>query len=52
MLFAGVSCTDATDCTAVGYDDHDEPFYAVETEGVWGPATEVTAPGGGGYFQA
>ena len=43
--FNGVSCTDATDCTAVGVDGNGEPIYATETGGVWGPATEVTARG-------
>ena len=49
-LLSGVSCTDATDCTAVGTYDNSEPFYATETGGVWGPGTPITAPGGGGYF--
>ncbi len=28
-----MSCTDATDCTAVGYDYNGQPFYATETGG-------------------
>src|SRR5271170_7745828 len=41
----GVSCTDATDCTAVGYDYSGQPIYAIETGGVWGPGTQFTVPG-------
>jgi hypothetical protein len=49
--FLGVSCTDATDCTAVGYDNNSQPIYATETDGTWGTATVVTGSGGGaGYF--
>jgi hypothetical protein len=51
--FNGVSCTSATDCTAVGQDLNQEPFYATETGGTWGRATEVPIPsslGGGGDF--
>ena len=50
-LFQGVSCTDASDCTAVGYDNNRQPIYATETGGTWGTPTEVTgSDGGGGYF--
>ncbi len=49
--FASVSCTDPSDCTAVGHDNNDQPIYATETSGTWGTATEVTGSGGGsGYF--
>ena len=49
--FAGVSCSDATDCTAVGYDGNDQPIYATESGGTWGTATEVSgSPGGAGSF--
>jgi hypothetical protein len=48
--FNGVSCTDATDCTAVGGDDNGQPIYATETAGVWGLVTEVGILGGGGSF--
>jgi hypothetical protein len=48
--FTGVSCTDATDCTAVGADYNGQPFYVTETGGVWGTPTEISAPGGGGDF--
>jgi hypothetical protein len=48
--FSSVSCTDATDCTAVGQDNDGQAIYATETAGVWGPVTEISAPGGGGTF--
>ncbi len=38
-IFYGVSCTDATDCTAVG----DSGIYQTESNGIWGPP--LTAPG-------
>ena len=47
--FNAVSCTDATDCTAVGYDNNG-PIYATETAGVWGPATEPGSDNGGGFY--
>jgi uncharacterized repeat protein (TIGR01451 family) len=53
--FYGVSCTDALDCTAVGYDfPSDQPMYATETAGVWPTTvTEVSgSPSGAGYFNA
>lgn len=46
--FAGVSCTSASDCTAVGSDSNGEPLYATETGGVWGAGTEI---GGGGSLE-
>lgn len=52
VTFYGVSCTGATDCTAVGRDGNDQAFYATESAGTWGAATELTAPGGSGYFNA
>ena len=43
--FFGISCIDATDCTAVGYDNgSSQPFYATETSGSWSGATEISAP--------
>ena len=39
--FLGVSCADASDCTAVGWDFNSQPVYATETAGVWGAATVV-----------
>ena len=47
-----ISCSDATDCTAVGYDlnSGDQPIYATETSGSWSGATEIPAPGGAGMF--
>ena len=48
--FYSVSCTAATDCTAVGIDADIQAVYAVEADGVWGPLTELSSPGGGGYF--
>ncbi|MGH9018604.1 MAG: hypothetical protein ACRDY1_12715, partial [Acidimicrobiales bacterium] len=50
--FNGVSCPDATDCTAVGQDQHDEPVYSVTSDGTWAPGVEIVAPGGGGQFNA
>jgi hypothetical protein len=47
---AGVSCSDATDCTAVGRDGQGQPFYMTETGGVWGSPTELAFPGGSGSF--
>jgi len=41
-----VSCTDATDCTAVGYVNVGEPIYATEIGGVWGAATVIQMPPG------
>jgi hypothetical protein len=42
-----VSCSDATDCTAVGNDDNNEPLYATETTGTWGTfGVFVLTPGG------
>jgi len=35
-LFSGVSCSDSTDCTAVGDDGNYQPIYAIESGGVWG----------------
>jgi hypothetical protein len=50
--FYGISCSDNTDCTAVGSDSNNVPIYATETAGVWGSATELPAPlGGGGVFR-
>jgi hypothetical protein len=33
--FTGVSCTDATDCTAVGTDSNGDPIADTETNGIW-----------------
>jgi hypothetical protein len=49
-MFVGVSCTDATDCTAVGYDGNGQPMYATETEGAWGTPTEIPGSAGGYGF--
>jgi hypothetical protein len=54
-IFAGVSCSDASDCTAVGEDQDaptyaDRPFYATESGGVWGVATVVPGAGTLGVF--
>jgi Fibronectin type III domain len=45
--FDAVSCTSAGNCTAVGGLG---PFYATESDGVWGPATFVDTPGAAGEF--
>jgi hypothetical protein len=39
-----VSCTNAADCTAEDFND--QPMYATESGGIWGAATEITAPEG------
>jgi hypothetical protein len=47
-IFAGVSCTDATDCTAVGSDYSDGSSIALrETAGLWGPVIQVPGDNGG-----
>jgi Fibronectin type III domain len=48
--FAGISCTGAMNCTAVGYDTSGNPMYATESAGTWGAVTELSAPAGGGGF--
>lgn len=58
--FLAVSCRSMTDCTAVGEessgrpadDGEGEPFYATESNGVWGPAEAIGVPGGIGAFDA
>jgi hypothetical protein len=47
-----VSCSGATTCTAVGGDNDNQAIDATGSSGSWGPATEVTTPGGGGDFYA
>ena len=48
--FSSVSCTDASDCTAVGGDDSNgEPIYATESGGTWGTPTEIPTPNGGSF---
>lgn len=49
-----VSCTSATDCTAVGYyvtvngnGAYDQSFYATESGGTWGSATDISFGGDG-----
>ena len=51
--FLGVSCTDATDCTAVGtsgseLDNQAEAIYATESDGIWGTTSEFSGSPGGG----
>ena len=53
--FTAVSCTSALDCTAVGATRTAlgfplQPILAIETNGVWGKATEVASPQDGGSF--
>ena len=50
--FNSVSCSDATDCTAVGGavnggPDANLPYYATETDGTWGPITDIPGAVGG-----
>ncbi len=40
----GVSCTSATDCTAVGFDRNGEPIYATESGGTWGTTPSSRTP--------
>lgn len=49
---SSVSCTGASDCTAVGWDSSTQPITVTETNGVWGaPANLPAAPNGGsGYL--
>ena len=46
-VFNGVSCTSTGNCTAVG-SSFGQPTIANETDGTWGPVTNITAPSGGG----
>jgi hypothetical protein len=48
--FYAVSCRGATTCTAVGADYDNQPIYATESSGSWGPVTEIPAPGGGYFY--
>jgi len=49
----GVSCSDATHCTAVGEDGNGQPFYVTEQDGSWGTPTQVSGfPSGSGGFTA
>jgi hypothetical protein len=43
----GVSCSDATDCTAVGQDVANNPVIAIEGAGSWGPVSERSVTSGG-----
>ena len=45
-----VSCVDPTDCTAVGADNNQQPFYVTESDGVWGTPTQLAWPLGSGSF--
>ena len=47
-----VSCVDPTDCTAVGADNIEQPFYVAESAGVWGTPTQLAWPSGSGSFSA
>jgi large repetitive protein len=50
--FTGVSCVDATDCTAVGQDfgpDNYQSFYQTETAGTWGTPTAIPGSGPDSY---
>jgi hypothetical protein len=43
----GVSCADAGDCTAVGYDNSNgRPLYLTETAGAWATPTEFATTSG------
>ena len=46
-----VSCFDATDCTAVGYDGDNDPIVVSETGGAWSTPSELFGlPAGGWLF--
>ena len=47
-ILDGVSCSDATDCTAVGEDAASHPFYVTETAGMWGSEHEIPITGSTG----
>ena len=48
-VLTGVSCVSATDCTAVGQDGNEQPFYVTETAAGWGTPAEISGtPGGAG----
>jgi outer membrane protein OmpA-like peptidoglycan-associated protein len=49
--FFGVSCSDATDCTAVGFDASDIPFYDQEVAGSWGASEADTGEPSGAQGQ-
>ena len=54
-LLSGISCTSASNCTAVGQDVvSNQPIYVVETDGVWGAPVTVTMGSGdeGGSLNA
>ena len=45
--FTSVSCVDATNCTAVGYETNtntSEPIYDIETNGEWGSPVQLDTP--------
>jgi Fibronectin type III domain len=49
VTLESVSCTSATECTAVGFYVSaalDKPIYATETAGAWGAASQVQMPVG------
>ncbi len=49
--FAGVSCTSAGNCIAVGSDNSSfEPMVATETNGAWGATSDISAPAGEGFL--
>ena|GEM_PF-1700586 len=49
--FTSVSCTDASDCTAVGFDfNNDVPFAVTESGGTWGTPVDMTTTLGYGAF--
>jgi hypothetical protein len=47
-LLTGVSCNDATDCTAVGQGAASRPFYVTEAAGSWGSPQDIAIPGSTG----
>jgi hypothetical protein len=49
---SGVSCVDATDCTAVGQDNYHQPFYITESRGTWGKPTQLAATTGDASLSA
>jgi Fibronectin type III domain len=48
--FEGISCVDASHCTAVGRDAGDEPIIAVDVAGTWSTVAEHPVTGGGGLL--
>lgn len=47
-ILGGVSCADAGDCAAVGWDGNSQPFYVTESAGTWAAPAEIPVSQGNG----